>query len=516
MLAGLPLPDIRGTTGTFSYWATDLSDFELTEKEEMGGKIGRLEFSGDAAKAVILGPSSPILKAEQEDLKNISKDQRTIEQQARYDELMEPGYKDIKVDFEVRKVGGGVKLDVQGETAEIKKGQWTQWIPMTFKITPLVRIHGMAQFFLIENEPEVKLYMSPINWDPRNPPIAITEPGSWSKQLVKEVGIYRTIGWAEATWPLNEDRIDEQTFIEDAFVAMNDRIKIMEHELSKKNWNLFVSVYETTDRFQHMLYRLIDPQHPYYDAELAAKYSRALRDVYIGCDKIVGKAMEHVDSDTTFMVVSDHGFHSWRKSVNLNTWLVKNGYMFLYGMEEKMYTLDDLFDRGQFWVNTDWTKTKAYAMGLGQIYINLQGREKFGTVSPGEEYARLQDELVAGLKEFKDPETGEIMINDVYKRDDIYRGDYIGNAPDLMVGFADGYRVSWQTTLGGVPKNLVENNMKRWSGDHCSYDWKITPGILLSNKKIQKGDPNIVDIAPTVFKLLEIPNTPNLDGKSIF
>jgi predicted AlkP superfamily phosphohydrolase/phosphomutase len=184
-------------------------------------------------------------------------------------------------------------------------------------------------------------------------------------------------------------------------------------------------------------------------------------------------------------------------------------------MENKVYTLDDLFDKGQFWVNTDWTKTKAYAMGLGQIYINLQGREKYGVVAPGEEYSKLQDELITKLRDFRDPETGEPMINDVYKRDDIYHGEYIGNAPDLMVGFNDGYRVSWQTTLGGIPKDLVENNMKKWSGDHCSFDYKTTSGVFLSNKKISKADPKIIDIAPTVYKLLHIKPVQNLDGKPL-
>jgi predicted AlkP superfamily phosphohydrolase/phosphomutase len=202
--------------------------------------------------------------------------------------------------------------------------------------------------------------------------------------------------------------------------------------------------------------------------------------------------------------------------VNLNTWLVKNGYMHLHGMENPEYQLIDLFDKGQFWVNTDWNKTKAYALGLGQIYINLQGREKQGTVAPGEEYAKLQNELIQGLLQIKDEETGEAVIRNVYKRDDIYRGEYIGNAPDLMVGFNEGYRVSWQTTLGGIPKELLENNMKKWSGDHCAYDYQITSGVLLSNKKLAKSDPNIIDIAPTVFKALGISKLPNQDGKPLF
>lgn len=516
MLAGLPLPDIRGTNGTFYYWATDLSDLEVGDVE-MGGKIARLEFNGNDAKTVIVGPASPILRAEQDELKKVPKDQRTIEQQARYDELMQPGTKDIKLDMDVQKISGGVRITVQDTTFEVKKGQWTDWVYLKFKITPIVYIHGMSQFYLVEDQPEVKLYMSPINWDPRDPPLPITKPDNWSKDLVKEVGMYRTLGWAEATWPLNEERIDEATFIQDAYKAMDDRVKIMEHELQKKNWSLFVSVYESTDRFQHMFYRLIDPTHPYYDPELAAKYGNAIRDVYIRCDKIVGKALQYADENTTVMVVSDHGFHSFRKAVNLNTWLVMNGYMHLYGQDESGpdYKLADLFDKGQFWVNTDWSKTKAYAMGLGQIYINLQGREKFGTVQPGDEYAQLQNELIEKLRDFKDPETGAVMIDDVYKRDDIYHGPYIGNAPDLMVGFHDGYRVSWQTTLGGIPKNLVDNNMKKWSGDHCSFDYKSTSGVFLSNKKINVGDPKIVDIAPTVYKLLDVPPVANLDGKPL-
>jgi predicted AlkP superfamily phosphohydrolase/phosphomutase len=147
--------------------------------------------------------------------------------------------------------------------------------------------------------------------------------------------------------------------------------------------------------------------------------------------------------------------------------------------------------------------------------VNLQNREKFGIIAPGEEYSKLQDELIAKLREFKDPETEEPVIADVYKRDDIYHGDYIGNAPDLVVGFNEGYRVSWQTTLGGIPKDLVEKNMKKWSGDHCAYDYKSTAGVLLINKKIQKGDPKIIDIAPTVYRLLKVTPPPNIDGKSL-
>jgi predicted AlkP superfamily phosphohydrolase/phosphomutase len=196
--------------------------------------------------------------------------------------------------------------------------------------------------------------------------------------------------------------------------------------------------------------------------------------------------------------------------------------MFLYGQEdipiikpEDKKKLVDLFDKGQFWINTDWSKTKAYALGLGQIYVNQAGREKQGIVSPGPEYTKLLDDIIAGLLQLKDEETGETVIGGVYKRDDIYHGKYVGNAPDLVVGFKEGYRVSWQTTLGGIPKDVLENNMKKWSGDHCSYDYRDTQGVLLINRKIQKSDPNLVDIAPTVYKYLNVPTAADVDGKPL-
>ncbi|MCI0412676.1 hypothetical protein L0222_07730 [bacterium] len=222
MLAGLPLPDIRGNLGRYSYWATDLSDFESGDTE-FGGNLTRLEFNGDTATASIVGPISPILKAEQEEVRKIPKDQRTIEQQARLEELSEPAYKDLKIEMQVQRKSNGVRIEFAGDSFELKKGQWSEWQDLTFKITPIVRVHGIAQFLLLENQPEIKLFMSPINWDPRNPPLPITKPDNWSKKLVQEVGMFRTLGWAEETMPLVEGRIDEATFIH---VDGNEQIPI--------------------------------------------------------------------------------------------------------------------------------------------------------------------------------------------------------------------------------------------------------------------------------------------------
>jgi predicted AlkP superfamily phosphohydrolase/phosphomutase len=227
--------------------------------------------------------------------------------------------------------------------------------------------------------------------------------------------------------------------------------------------------------------------------------------------------MSGMPKDATLMIVSDHGFHSWRKAVNLNTWLVENGYMVLMGQQPGAKKLDDLFGGGEFWENVDWTHTRAYAMGLGQIYFNLRGREGQGIVSTGQEYLQLADELSNRLMgSLVDPDTKKRIIRHVYKRDDVYSGDFLGNAPDLQLGFEDGYRVSWQTTLGGSPQGLMYANVDKWSGDHCGFDPEITSGVLLSSRPLSAASPRIIDIAPTVLKFFGVPIPKSIDGKPLY
>ena len=271
---------------------------------------------------------------------------------------------------------------------------------------------------------------------------------------------------------------------------------------------------ETTDRISHMMWRLIDPTHPMYDAALAAKYGDSIEKVYRRADDLVGRLRAKVPKDAVFIVMSDHGFHSFRRGVNLNTWLVQNGYMAFEGQSEKK-TLADLFGRGKFFQGVDWKRTKAYAVGLGQIYFNLKGREGQGIVSEGAEYAALQDEIRGKLGALVDPKDGQRVFRDIYRRDDIYHGEYIRNAPDLQVGFNDGYRVGWQDTLGGVTQAVIEDNNRKWSGDHCATATEISGGVLFMNRKITAGAPNIVDLSPTILKLLGVPLPADLDGKPL-
>ena len=514
LLSGLPLPDIRGTMGTFSYFATDLSRYE-EGNTEMGGILRRLVFEGDVARTELVGPPNPIVTQQMQAIRSrgpslSESDRATLaDLQAKAD---------VRVPLTIKwnRVAKTATVDIQGRTVTLETGKMSRWFDVEFRVNFLIRLYGMAQMLLMNADNELQLYISPVNWKPDNPPVPMSAPASFSEELFERIGPYRTLGWAEATWPLNEGRMDEQTFIDDLYKAFDDRAQVILNRIDARDWDVLVGVIESTDRVQHMMWRLIDPKHPMYDAAMAAKFGDSILRVYRRADTFVAEVLEHLEPNTTVLIVSDHGFHSWRKAVNLNTWLVQQGYMTLQGQAPGEKKLADLFGGGTFWENVDWSRTRAYAMGLGQIYFNMRGRESRGIVSPGAEAKQLSDELSAKLLTITDPDDGSRIVSAVYKRDDVYTGPYLNNAAELQVGMEDGYRVSWQTTLGGSPQGIVYPNMKKWSGDHGGYDFATTAGVLISNRPLTGATASIVDLAPTILKFFGVPIPSEVDGKPLF
>lgn len=512
MLSGLPLPDMRATLGTYSLWSTDLSAID-EGSGEFGGNAKRLTFENGVAHTLVKGPVNPILAQEERELRKQSA--RSEKEQARLEELGKG--KDINLPMEVRWKPGSsqAEVEIQGTKLTLKVGEWSAWVPLAFKVNIFKSLHGMTQLYLMRADDELAIYASPVNMDPRNPPIPISKPDGFSAELAEELGLYRTLGWAEASdKALQDQRVDEKLFLSDCERAFADRERTILKNLDRTDWDLFVAAIETTDRVSHMMWRLTDPKHPMYDAALAAKYGDSIQKIYQRADGLVGKIQAKLPPGTTFVVMSDHGFHSFRRSVNINTWLVQNGYMVFEGQEGQKKTLEDLFGHGKFWEGVDWSHTRAYAVGLGQIYFNLRGRESQGIVSAGAEYTALQNEIATKLAAVTDPDDGSLVMRAVYKRDDIYKGEYLQNAPDLQPGFNDGYRVGWQDTLGVIRRSVVENNNRKWSGDHCATAAEISGGVLFINRKIP-AKPNIMDLAPTVLKLLEVPLPDDLDGKPL-
>jgi len=512
MLAGLPVPDVHGTVGSYSYFATDLSRYQ-EGNSEMAGILKHLTFEGSVAHSQLVGPPNPIVKKK---IKAITEKGRLSDaDRLTLGQLKAEEYVSIPLDITWTRGSGQATFQIAGQSFTLRTGEWSKWINTDFDINFFIRIHGMLTFYLADAGNELKLYASPINFRPDAPPVPLSSPSSLSGDLYKRLGPYRTLGWAEATNPLREERIDEKTFMDDLFRAFDDRANVILDQLAGNNWDLFVGVIESTDRVQHMMFRLLDPAHPAFDPALAEKFGDSIERVYRRADQFVGQVIDILPAGTPIMIVSDHGFHAWRKAVNLNTWLVEQGYMVLQG-QTKDKKLDDLFGGGEFFESVDWSKTKAYSMGLGQIYFNLRGREGQGVVSPGAESSALADEIKGKLlTTLVDPETKQHIVRNVYKRDDTYSGEYLGNAPDLQIGFEDGYRVSWQTTLGGAPKDIVYPNKEKWSGDHCGFDYQTTSGIFISSVPIAATNPRIMDIAPTVLQFFGVAIPPAIDGKPI-
>jgi predicted AlkP superfamily phosphohydrolase/phosphomutase len=163
----------------------------------------------------------------------------------------------------------------------------------------------------------------------------------------------------------------------------------------------------------------------------------------------------------------------------------------------------------------DWSRTRAYGLGLNGLYLNLKGREREGIVEPGAAADALLSEIREKLLEVRDPQNNQTTITRVDRASDVYQGPYARQGPDLLVGYNRGYRAGWQTILGNFPADVFENNTNPWSGDHC-MDYTLVPGVLLSNRAIDAANPALTDIAPTIFAQFGIPQPGGMMGHSVF
>ncbi|HUR82716.1 MAG TPA: alkaline phosphatase family protein [Thermoanaerobaculia bacterium] len=489
MLSGLGVPDISARVGKPFYFTSEL-DFHRAGNNEFSIEVVQLEDNKGVINTKIQGPPNKLFK--------------------------EPEFISIPMTLTVAADRNSVKIDVSDKSYTLRAGQWTGWVDFVFPFNPLIKVHGISRFHLISVQPEIKLYLSPINFDPRAlpPGFRISTPADWAPQLAEKHGLYKTIGWQTDTWAISEGFASEQMFWDDMEWTVKQSRKLFDSFLAGDD-DLIVQCFEFPDRVGHVFWRTVDPKHPAYDPKTAAQWGDALLKSYQLMDQIAGDAMKAAEKKNALLVVvSDHGFASFRRSVHYNTWLVLNRYMTLKtGVEAKERNLEMLFDQGQFWENVDWSKTRAYALGLGEVYVNLKGRESQGIVEPGGEYDALKQELKTKLVAMVDESTGEHPVRRVVTREEVYKKFDPNMIPDLFVMNNDGYRVSWQTSLGGVPKNVFEDNKAVWSGDHCSVDPEIVKGIFFTNRKLTSDRvPYIGDVYPTVLKALGVQPPYQLDG----
>jgi predicted AlkP superfamily phosphohydrolase/phosphomutase len=477
LLAGLGVPDIKGDLGRYTCFSTRPQDTSSAGQDN----VVHLLFNGATAVTDISGPNNAQGKA-------------------------------TAIPLSIKKLDkNSVSVTVEHSTFSLRPKEWSGWVGLAFSVNGSQKISAAARFYLVSIEPHITLYLSPLQINPVNPYFSISAPEEFSRELADAMGgPYYTQGIPEDTRPLTEGVISDDAFIEMCGHIMHEREQMLHHCLGKFTEGVFSFVIDTTDRIQHIFRRFEDPSHPLYDKAGAQKYGGIIRDYYKRADRIIGEIVRgHVDDKTLLLVLSDHGFTSFRKGVNLNRWLIENGYLTL---QEEPDPEDK--EGGALFRHVDWHKTSAYALGFSSIYLNLKGREGSGIVQPGSEAESLAQKIARDLQSFRDPATSDRVIKQVYAADALYSGEYLTAAPDLVVGFNAGYRMSWQTAIGGAPQKLLELNLKKWSGDHI-VDPELVPGILFSNQKIKTACPKSRDIAPTVLTAAGISPPEEIKGKSL-
>jgi predicted AlkP superfamily phosphohydrolase/phosphomutase len=394
-------------------------------------------------------------------------------------------------------------------TVEAQENGWSPWVRVKFKLSMLQSVTGIVRFYCRRIEPHVEFYASPVNFDPAAPLFPISFPADYGKTLSDSIGLFATVGMAEDHTGHNNGRFDEMAYKAQCELVFQERERMMMHELERFTEGLLFTVFDTPDRLQHMFWRFLDRDHPNFNQDLASQLGPQVDDLYRQCDALLGRVLEKVDENTLLVVLSDHGFNTFRRAFDTNTWLWQNNLLALKDGKKPHEDLGDSF------ADVDWTKTYAYALGLGGIYLNVKGRERDGILDEGSgEAEKVRSAIQQGLAEFPDKETSRAAVRSVSRREELYSGAYVKDSPDLLVNFYPGFRVSWYSSVGGFSNALFENNNRRWSGDHI-IDPDAVPGILFMNRPVVHNHAQIIDVAPTILNYLGVADHPSMEGKSL-
>ncbi|WP_397568614.1 alkaline phosphatase family protein [Schlesneria sp. T3-172] len=477
-LSAMCVPDLRGTQGEFTHFTTGLPEplDGNTPQSANGPNRIRLTRAGNIITAELPGPPHP----------------RGPEQGA------------LKLPFRVTLHDAETAyLKIGREKRLLRRGEYTDWIPLEFKSGLSTTISGVCKFLLLATTPEIELYVTPINIAPQRPAMPIGYPKVYPVYLAKRQGPYATLGLAEDTWGLNESVLSDDQFHQQCLETDQEREAMFFDALDQVPRGLCVCVFDGTDRMQHMFWRYHDDQHPARPAEVPPTYEQAIEKLYARMDELVGRTMAKcAQKETLLMVLSDHGFNSFRRGIDLNRWLELEGYL----------TVNDDRRDEEYLAGIDWSRTRAFAIGLTGIFLNLKSRFSQGIIEDEGEADRLRTEITERLSALVDPENGRPPIRRIYQALQVYHGPYKSQAPDLIIGYEEGYRVSWEAANGQTSRDVFHANTRAWSGDHC-VDPTVVPGVLFCNHSLLTESPRLLDIGPTVLDLFGVPTPGYMDGQ---
>ncbi|MFT5290301.1 MAG: putative AlkP superfamily phosphohydrolase/phosphomutase [Planctomycetota bacterium] len=443
----------------------------------------------------------------------------------------------MNLDIYVDREAGAVAVEVGTEIMVLEPGEWSKFVPVTFGMLPMgaMDMAGQVRFYLRSIEPELELYASPVNIDPYAPISPVSYPDSAAAEIADEIGRFYTQGMAEDVNALKKHMLTDEEFAQQADLVYRERGRMLDMALdrymAKEAGGFLFFYYSSVDLAAHMLWRHADESHPHHDADFAAKDSSkwsgregstwkdVLMDLYLRMDPVLGKVREEVGDDTLIMVMSDHGFASFSRKFNLNTWLLDEGYLVLkedYKRELPKSNPEHL--PVMIASAVDWSKSRAYGIGFNGLYVNQKGREKQGIVAAGAETDALVAEIKAKLEAILDDAPGREGTRVVLEAQlpaDVYSGERMDEAPDLVVGYNSGYGNSDESTQGHIPAEFLEDNLGgTFNGSHLMHP-SVVSGTLLTNGKVNLEAPGLEDLTVEILTRYGVTVPKEMDGKPV-
>jgi predicted AlkP superfamily phosphohydrolase/phosphomutase len=349
------------------------------------------------------------------------------------------------------------RLTVDNQQIELRPGEWSDILELRFNTGMLMTIHAITRFIAVSLKGAARIYALPRQIHPLHSTWHYATSKTFSKKLWTEVGPYLTLGWPQDTTGLEEGCITDEQFLDLCRMIFERRIQILEYLLDDFREGVLASIFDDLDRVQHMFFHdRMDIVHDWY---------RLL-------DEFVGKVNARVEAwngKYRYLILSDHGFSDFRKKIHLNRWLLEQNYLYMKNGG------DDLS-------GVDWNKTKAYAVGLNSIYLNISGREGQGSVA-AEQIEPLLGEIKNRLLDWTDAD-GTAIVQKVRLKHETFNGPFTRFGPDLVVGYAPGSRASAETGLGKIPAAALEPNTDHWGADHC-MDAEAVPGVIFANRDLR-------------------------------
>jgi predicted AlkP superfamily phosphohydrolase/phosphomutase len=482
MLAGVGVPDLRGSQSKGTFYTQDKA--AVAQENEQLIFLDSGPGSDDDFTTRVIGP--------------------------RNTKTSPAGDTSCEVHVHVDKVARKLVIQTGGSPAKIEVAEksWSEWVRFKFKFSMLQSVTGIARFYVRQLAPHLEFYLSAVNFDPAAPLFPVSSPADYARELADKVGLFSTLGMAEDHNGLNNGRLDEAAYLQQCELVLSERERTLRFELDRFSEGFFFMVFDTPDRVQHMLWRFRDREHPGFEPDLSPELANRIEEHYSRCDALLSAVLDQVDENTLLIVLSDHGFGTFRRAFDTNTWLWQNG---LLALKDSRKPGEDL---GDGFAAVDWSKTYAYAVGLGGIYLNFKGREGMGILEEGSEAEGVRKAIQTGLAEFPDTQTQRAAIRSVSRREELYSGAFVENSPDLLVNFHRGFRVSWQSAVGGFSHSVLEDNMRRWSGDHI-VDPESVPGILFMSRASRQQHARIIDLAPTIVNYLGVAVPESMEGVSL-